>query len=152
MRPRWCSLFFVIVSLPFLTACDGIGDAGAERTPEADSALVGPTWRLQSFQPVAGRPSGPGRPSIDLRFSEDGTFIANSVNTISGSYTAGTNVLSTSDTIATTYVGLPPESKEEKFIAALTNASTYLIQGDRLRISCGKRGILNFEARSAQTD
>lgn len=168
---------FVGLTLLLFTAtaaCEMIGtfDDSASKEQLADSGLVGPEWHLTS---IDGTPVSPGNefPQVDTSQAyysviftdrtgtasdstrdptEDGYRYASVLgypNRSSFTYTLAGNKTAISLRMhGSTYMGRPSDSREDEFFAALIAATTYEIDGNRLRIGYGEGNHLVLEKAS----
>lgn len=149
MKNRVFLILIIVVSI--LSACELLGSK-SENTPSEDLPLTGTSWWLQAFQDEKGKRSNSTMDDIKLVFTESDTLQGKALHkTATGevvtanSYFAIYSVDHSSLDIqnekgATTLVGGPSGSRYTEYLAALDEALTYKIQGNRLMISYGENG------------
>lgn len=160
----------LVVSLLLLslTACELLNPSAGENEP-ADADLVGPTWKLVSFEDADGTategevdPDFEGNGYYTLIFKEqkpaecfegnprdiDANRCIKSrgyPNTGYGTYTIETDSTLSVHIYGATEINPLPGSREQEFFSALSAATSYEIDGRRLTISYGDGKTLHFE-------
>lgn len=165
-----------LASLAAVFACEMIGtfDDSASKEQLADSTLVGPEWQLVSMNGTNVEPEWEERPDTSQAYysviftdrtgtasdstrdrAADGYRYASVLgypNRSGFTYTlAGDKTAISLRMHGSTYMGRPPDSKGDAFFAALTAATTYEIEGNRLRIHYDDGKTLVFEKASDES-
>jgi heat shock protein HslJ len=107
--------------------------------PSAPAGLSGTSWQVTMYnngkQAVVGLIAGT---EISLNFGTDGRLNGNTgCNTYNGAYEASGNALKVGPLVSTQMACIAPEGvmdQEQQYLAALQNAATYEIAGDKLTI------------------
>lgn len=148
-------LVFATVSL--LAACEMLDSKSDNNQPD-NLPLIDTTWWLQAFQDEKGKRSESTMDDIKLVFMESDTLAGKAFHKVKSSELVGSNsylaIYSVDNAsievkgVLSTYAGIPPGSRYTEYGAALDEASTYKIQGDRLIIFYGEDGdkALHFKA------
>lgn len=172
-------LLFIGILLTFGAACELVGLSTGSDAPVEGRSLVGPTWQLVAFEKTDGDRTpidyGSVRPEYrDTAYtvvftkhpSEEciapeellyGAWCADLIGypNESPSTTYDSDSTEYSLTIyfrGTTFVGQPSGSKETEFFMALDAATSYRIEGNRLRVAYGDGKSLIFEAEASASD
>jgi hypothetical protein len=143
-----CGAFLLLA----LSGCEGIFDFKAD-----DKPLAGVEWNLLAFENPVGKKSNIGSQGMLLFFEDDTTFKGRSYtikgdlsmpgNSYFGIYKVGTEGSLSMGGLGTTQVGLPSGSRYDEYLGALHNASSYKIDGKKLRIFYNnKKKALEFKA------
>jgi len=109
------------------------GCANGISTQQVHKELEGPEWVVQSFREIDGTTTGPGTVALIVRFIPPDTLSAKADNELWGRYTIQNGTLSISK-LGGTKRGLSPGSREDDFMQALENATSYSIDGNKLSI------------------
>jgi heat shock protein HslJ len=112
-------------------------------------ALVGPEWRLVSYQGAPGQVSDVSANEITIRFGADGSVSGSGgCNGYGGTYTVGPNeALTLSQVIATlrACAGENTMAWEGRYFAALQTVSAYKLDGAQVQlVFAGGTGLLTF--------
>ena len=155
----------VLTLTAFLAACELVGITD-KNGADSQEGLVG-TWRLTAFEKADRTETDVGSEDITLTFAAEDSLTgwsfrgrrpeASPANEYFGTYEAGPDG---SLTISgpegwepgpfSTKVGLLPGSRYEEYLAALGDATSYKIEGNRLRINYGGGKALLFERERAE--
>ncbi|MBM4170187.1 MAG: META domain-containing protein [Ignavibacteria bacterium] len=120
---------FVLIILPLtLSAC-----ADTTNSDQKAGSLVGPEWVVESFREIDGTTTAPGTVALVVRFISPDTLSAKADNELWGRYTIQNGTLSITK-LGGTKRGLSPGSREDDFMQALENATSYSIDGNKLSI------------------
>ena len=121
----------------------------ASAAPGVPEQVVGPEWRLVSYQGADGQVSDVSANEITIRFGADGSVSGSGgCNGYRGTYTAdATGALALSQVVATLRA-CADETKtawETRYFAALQTVSAYKLDGDRVQlVFAGGAGLLTF--------
>lgn len=133
-----------------LAACQMVGSS--DEIPAEDLPLVGPTWQLISFRDASGYASSVTEELLTVIFEKGGKFGAKGLhlggtsahNAFGGTYVAGKDSSLSMNAYGGTFAGVPDGSRYLDFLTALEHATSYEIEGDRLRITYGNGKTLVF--------
>lgn len=154
-----CKVSVLSYGMLFLAGCDLLGwQSKTTDTADEDMPLTGTSWWLQSFQDEMGKTSDTGTDEIVLIFTESDTLKGKAfhksptgdevwVNSYSSTFSVDHSTLKIQK-VGSTEVGVPPGSRYTEYLAALEEALTYEIQGDRLLFFYGEDAskALHFKA------
>jgi heat shock protein HslJ len=132
-KARWILLTCLLL---VVAACGGDDDDAADRGAGSDNPLIGPTWEWQ--ETVGGddaelAPDDPAR--YTLAFNDDGTAsIQADCNQVVGSYSIDESLL-TIELGPSTMAACAEGSLSDPYLAMLSAATTYVMEGDDLVIS-----------------
>lgn len=141
MRPLVISLFAASLALAGISSAATVqAQTVTTPVPAAESAIPPIVWNLIEF-PGVGPVNQPG--AYTVQFLQDGQVSAHAdCNWVAGLWTASEGVLDI--TVTQTTLALCPEgSLEPTYVAALHEATSYLVDGFSLTIS-GPSGDMRF--------
>ena len=154
----------VLTLTAFLAACELVGITD-KNGADSQEGLVG-TWRLTAFEEADGTETDVGSEDITLTFAAEDSLTgwsfrgrrpeASPANEYFGTYEAGPDgsfMIGSPEKgtrPASTEVGTLPGSRYEEYLAALGEAASYKIEGDRLRINYGGGKALLFRREEAE--
>ncbi|MBI1295745.1 META domain-containing protein [bacterium] len=168
---RWIKIVALLALFALPAACIGPQPSreatpaatGEEAAPTAepamagdivgDAGLTGSVWELAQITTRDGAVLKPNNSAeYSLAFGENGTVTAQigACNRSTGSYVIAGDQL-TFGMMDDSIVACPPDSLVDDFAAGLTDARSYSIQGDTLRIST-RTGVMTFTPASSEGD
>lgn len=110
----------------------------AVAAPGLPQQVVGPEWRLVSYQGADGQTTDVSANEITIRFAADGTVSGSGgCNGYRGTYTADTNGTLTLSQVVATLRACVDENKtawETRYFAALQTVNAYKLDGDRVQL------------------
>lgn len=138
------------VSAQFVDAVNA-GNVPEIPAPEVEPALAGSTWQWVSMTDPAAETTVPDPANYSIRFNDDGTAaIRADCNQVVASYSTQ-NESSISITLGpTTLAACAPESLDQQYLSALSNAAIYFFEeGDLLMDLSADGGTMRFQPGTA---
>lgn len=156
MRTRIPLGLFLCLAGVLFPSCDASSPLELPVVEDSNSTpadLIGPTWRLTALQTRKGIRYSPdqlvgrhdGDEAYTLQVKENGTLEGKAdCNTYGGIYAAEDGGGVSVDSLGTTQIYCGEASQETLYLSALDAAAAYAVEGNRLRIGYGERGVLAF--------
>ena len=140
------STFGILLAAVALAACSATG-ASPSTAAATGGELVGKTWQWigGTTTDPASQHVVPNPDSYTVTFNEDDTFNATvDCNQLSGSYTAGDDGSLSVTPGPATLAACPEGSLADLFVAQLSAASEFVIDGETLRITDEDSATMEF--------